>query len=362
MPKRQNETSLSRPEYCFEKELSGENPPSFSAFERLYALSLKLFTLRPWEFLEDSEPIVVRDSVGGELCYCSVMGALGEVYSVHAYVGPESFRLYRRIAEEQITDPGEFFASQRSVSLEFVPRSELERQDRELLAWLGHPKGKGLAAPVFRAMRPGFHPWFVTAEEAQTLEDCLRATLVVASAVSQQKRVKFWDKADVYPIVTLSSHDEPRIDLIKSLPPNESALASARLDEQKLRQLRERDYPLRGSIELDLLFTGQPIGKKNERKACASIALAVDGGSGLVYPPEITDSRVSPPDALASAFFGAVQVSRVLPSEVRVRTQEFKESLHPLLESLGVEVRATPKLRAADQARESLLQFLQGGL
>jgi len=33
------------------------------------------------------------------------------------------------------------------LSVEFVPRKELKRQDRELLAALGHPQGRGLASP-----------------------------------------------------------------------------------------------------------------------------------------------------------------------------------------------------------------------
>ena len=359
------ESSLAHPDHCFVKELPGENPPSFSALETLYELTGHFFGLHPWELLDDSQLILVRDSVSGELCYCSVMGALGQVYSMHAYIGPESYRLYHKIAAEKLTDPGEFFAMQRSVYVEFVPRKELERQDRELLVWLGHPQGKGVRAPIFRSIRPGFHPWFVNAEEAQTLAECLRAVVVICSAVAGGKRAKFWDREEVYPMVSHVEGGENgyRIEQVKANVPGESPAVPALVDEQTMQKLRTQDYPIRGAMELDLVLTGAPIGKKNERKACACIALAADAASGIVYPPDLTASGgAAAADSLAKAFFNAVQMNRALPREVRVRNERSRKSLAPLLESFGVEIRVSPKLRAVDEARSHLLQFLGGGL
>jgi hypothetical protein len=53
---------------------------------------------------------VVRDRVSGELCYCSVMGALGEVLSLHAYIGTEGLRQFRKMEAEEVADPGVFFS------------------------------------------------------------------------------------------------------------------------------------------------------------------------------------------------------------------------------------------------------------
>ena len=75
---------------------------------------------------------------------------------MHAYIGAEGFHQFRKIEAEEIADPGEFFASTHCVYVEFVPRAELQRQDRELLAKLGHPQGRGLASPIFRTIAPAF--------------------------------------------------------------------------------------------------------------------------------------------------------------------------------------------------------------
>src|SRR5258708_18481025 len=84
MARRRVETSLEPPDHCFAKELAGEALPSFSSLRALYDLATELFRLRPWEILGESELILVRAGAGGEMCYCSVMGAAGERHSLPA--------------------------------------------------------------------------------------------------------------------------------------------------------------------------------------------------------------------------------------------------------------------------------------
>ena len=295
MPKKGTASAPAPPDRCFVKELAGEIPPSFPAMERLYRLSSDLYGLRPWRILDEDNLIVVRDSVTGELCYCSVMGALGEVLSMHAYLGTEGLRQFRKMEAEEIADPGEFLASTHCVYVDFVPRTELLRQDREVLAALGHPQGRSLASPIFRTMRPGFLPWFVTEEEAQTLAECIRAVIVVCAAVTSQESMKFWKWADTYPLVTRAEGVEPRyhVEMFHSILPPEPPVTPVRLAEETLLAVRGQDYAVRGVMELDITYSGTAIGNKGERNSCASIAIAVDAESGMVLAPEVTDSSVA---------------------------------------------------------------------
>jgi len=111
MSKRLAKSVSPTPDHFFEKQLSGETPPSFSTLENLYELAGELCALRPWHVLDESELVLTRDPSTGEICYCSVIGALGEVLAMHAYIGSESYRLFRDIAAGEITHPGEFFAA-----------------------------------------------------------------------------------------------------------------------------------------------------------------------------------------------------------------------------------------------------------
>lgn len=351
------------PTHCFAKELSGENPPSFQAMQRLYELATELFALRPWEMLEDDQLILTRDGDQGDFRYCFVMGALGEVYAMHAYMGSESYRYYRRIQAGEQIQSGEFLAALHSVYVEFVPRSELERQDRDLLVWLEHPRAKGIANPIFRASRRGFHPWFVTAEEAGILTECVRATIVVCHAVRRGEGKRFWSRENVFPMVLPEdcAGSQQRIELAKAPMPDEQPLPPARVDKAKLSRVRGQDLPLRGVMELDYIPTGAPIGRSNERKACACFSLAVDAGTGLVYAPHTSDSSETAGDSLAQVFVDAVQATHVLPKEVRLRSARLRNCVASLIESMGTTVSISPKLPALDEAREHLLAFMRGG-
>src|SRR5215471_18445349 len=143
-----------------------------------------LYALRPWYLMDESKLILVPDLATGETCHCSVMGALGEIVSVYAYIGTEGYRLFRKMAAGKISGPGELYASQKSVFVEFVGRTVLELPDRKLLAALGHTPRKGQVSPIFRSVRPGFYPWFVTEGEAETLAECMRAVTLISSALS----------------------------------------------------------------------------------------------------------------------------------------------------------------------------------
>jgi hypothetical protein len=212
-------------------------------------------------------------------------------------------------------------------------------------------------------MRPGFLPWFVTEEEARTLAECIRAVIVVCAAVANQESVKFWELADTYPMVTRVEGAEPRyhVEMFHSILPPEPPVAPARLAEETLLAVRAQDYSVRGVMELDITYSGASIGKKGERNACASIAIAVDAESGMVLASEVTDSSVAAGDTLANVFLKAIQASRTLPREVRVRSKRSKECLAPLMDSFGVTIRVASKLRASDEARSHLLGFLGGG-
>src|SRR4029077_14866519 len=83
------------PRYFFERQLAGEQPLSFETAEELYRLAMNLLEVQPWEILDDQEFILMQETESGEICYCSVLGGLGMVFSIHVYVGADSYRFMR---------------------------------------------------------------------------------------------------------------------------------------------------------------------------------------------------------------------------------------------------------------------------
>ena len=201
--------SAQKPRRFFENQLQGEESLSFQTAERLCGLAAEFLVLHPWEFLGDQDLVLMEDPQSRQTCHCSIMGALGDVFSLHVYVGAESYRVFRKIASGKPITAGDFFASQAAVSVEFVRASELSAPDREVLRWLDYPMRRGGLVPIFRAFRPGYHPWYVTESEGELLARCMQAVIVFCRTMSARDGT-FWDQVDVYPL--LVSIDEVQTD------------------------------------------------------------------------------------------------------------------------------------------------------
>jgi hypothetical protein len=361
MPRPLAHAAITIPDQFFTNELVGETPPSYSTMQRLYDLALELIPLQPWHVLDESELVLTRDSATGEICYCSVMGALGEALMVQAYIGAEGYRLFRRVAAGEVAAAGEFYEAQHSVYLEFVLTEELDARDRKLLRALDHPRAaKG--APVFRACRPGYFPWYVTEQEARMLEECLRAVIAACHAVTRQAGKTLWERPYTYPMVSRLDDKEAgyRIELVEATLPKEPPLEKMQLGPQELRRLHKQDYAIRGVLEVDQFSSGAQVGNKNERKGCVRVAMAVDGETGLVFPPEMAAPGDSIANALGRAILRASEVSRAFPREVRVSQRRYKDCLDPISEVCGFPINVVRSLPALAQARESILHMMSG--
>jgi hypothetical protein len=353
---------VSKPARFFEKELVGEEPPSFATMQTLYNLARELFGRHPWDLLTEDELVLVEGAASQELCFCSVLGALGQVRALHVYIGPEGYRFFQRLQSGEKMTVGEFFAAQRSVYVEFVRLSELTAVDRGLLKVMGHLLKRGTLAPIFRSNRPGHHPWYVTEGEARMLAECQRALIAICDIRKAKPALDFWEKESVYPMMSRRAEEgneaKYEIHLVDApsfpLPmPN-----FATLDEARIHRIRDSGYPFQGVLEVDHFYGTGMIGEKNQRKSCLRMGLAIDAQSGFAYPPEVSSPEPSTGDVLMRVTLRAIESACALPREVHVRGGEFKLLLEPFAQALGFSVRAMKSLPALDFAKCQLLEMM----
>jgi len=354
--------SVSKPTRFFEKELVGEEPPSFATMQTLYNLATELLGRHPWDLFTEDELVLVEGAAAQELCFCSVMGVLGEVRALVVYIGPEGYHFFKRLQSGETVTVGEFFAAQRSVSVEFARLGELTTADRGLLKVMGHPLKRGTLAPIFRSIRPGYHPWYVTEGEARMLAECQRAVIAICDIRKAKPTLDFWEKESVYPLLSRRAKDgsegeyETRLVDAPSFSPPVPDFAT--LDEARIHRIRDCRYPFQGVLEVDHIYGAGIIGEKNQRKACTRVALAIDAQSGFAYPPEVSLPDSSTGDLLTRVILQAIETACALPREVHVRGGECKVLLEPLAQALGFSVRVMKSLPALDYAKRHLLEFL----
>jgi hypothetical protein len=349
-------------EHFFQKELAGEEPPAFATMQMLYQLATDLFARHPWNLVSEDELVLVEEAASREFCFCSVMGSLGQVRALHVYLGPEGYRFFKKLQSGETLTVGEFFAAQRSVYVEFVRLGELTAPDRKFLEAMGHLLKRGTLAPIFRAIRPGYHPWYVTEGEARILAECQWALITICDLLQANPDLYYWDKENVYPM--LSRQGEKGNEEGYRMRPVEAPSLPApmpnlpTLDEARVQRIRDCRYPSKGVLEADHFYGVGMIGEKNQRKACVRLGLAIDAKSGLAYPPEVSLPTSSMGDILTRVVLQAVESASALPQEVHVRDSEFKVLLDPLAQALGFSVRVIKSLPAPDFAKNQLLKMM----
>jgi hypothetical protein len=346
-----------RPRF-FERQLSGEETLTYETAEKLFALAEEAYVQRPWERLADTELVLVKQPGSGEMCYCSVMGALGQAYAINAYLGPESYRLFKRISGGEPVTTGEFFASQNSVSVEFLPSGKLTPPDKALARAFGHPLTRGLAAPQFRAIRRRYHPWYVTESEARVLALCIDSVLAFCEHQEEIRGKRYWMHEDVYPEVVW--YKQSRFKVNDVLVPDVACPepVPGELDGQSLTGLKKQDYPIRGTVEMDHFYTGAPLGKKEERKACLRAGLVIDAETMFLYSAEVAGPSESEAQIVSRVLIKAIECAKFVPARVLVRDESLRVLLSALEARLGFEVKVQKRLPALETAKQDLLRRL----
>jgi hypothetical protein len=342
---------------AFEKELQGEEPPSLDTARDLCQAADRFYRRRLWDRLREDQLVFLRRGGADEPLFCGLTGALGEVFSLTAYLGAESYEFFQKLHHGAIHSVGEFYSEQRSIGVYFVARSELTRPDREFLRAAGHGTGKGERVPQFRAIRPGYHAWYVTEAEARILVECLTAMTWFSDFLSAGSGEDYWEQHGTFPLLTPAG-DGYAVSRTKAPEGTVELPALPAVDRKRVQSILGRRLPRRGILQVDHFYGGGMIGKKDERKFCIRLALAIDGETAFAYPPQVADPQAALGDLLSNVVLDAIEAGGALPRQVQVRDSRYRILLKPLADCLSIEVVTVPGLPALDFAKGELLRMM----
>lgn len=343
----------------FEKELAGDAAPSFATLRELYLATLAFFALEPWKTLSDSELIAVQDPVSSQRGFCCIMGALGEIFSLHVFLGTEGFRVFDAIQSRDPNVTEWMYGSAGSLTAEMVPRAELKPQDRELLRALDHPMKPGQLVPIFRAQRKGYLPWCVTEADAKLLTFCVKAATEMVLHLMPHADRKYWSRRKYLPLIAPTKNDGAfAIEMIPAPDLSKMVLEMPVWDAGRVNAIRAAAFPTQGVLEVDHFYTAASVGVKDQRKSCVGMALVVDAHSAAVLKPDISKPGASASSAMVEVLLGAIESTQTLPKEVHVRDRHKKTEMEPLAKALGFALKAASSMPAFDFAKQQLSQML----
>jgi hypothetical protein len=334
--------------------------PELSQWSRLYQAAIQIKEMAPWEWMSETDVFGVQDPGSDEMGFVSVMGSLGQHYSVAVYLGPSGLYSFWNFQELEPNASDEDFMAMTHLQASFENRNELTQKDRDLIKKLGLKFRGRQAWPMFRSYRPGYFPWYLEPHEARLLTHALEQTLNVAPRFKEDpdllapgSNTDYLLRAPQEKEDALAWEDQ----VVNVLPPEPASIPIA-MDVPTLKALMAAPMS-RVCLEMDLFLMPIRIGERGERPQFAYMLLVVESESGMVLGSEMLG-----PDPTLNEMYGALPLNVVhllaqigiVPQEIKVRSPMLFQLLQTLTADLKFHLTPSHHLPMLDQAREFITQ------
>lgn len=341
-----------------------EAPPTPDEWRRLYAAAARVKSLAPWDWMEEMDVFGVQSPETGEMGFVSVMGLLGEHFAVAVYLGAKGLHGFLDLEADHLeASPYSLFEIPQ-LQASFEDRDALEKEDREVIKSLGLKFRGGSAWPMFRSIRPGFHPWFVEGWEARLLTCAIEQTLDVAPRFQEDPDLLDTPAGEF--LVRIPVKAEVGVgweDRVVAVPSPERAPVEAVVDDltrKRLEGLPRGDQKL----EMDVFMLPEACQEGKGRPFFPYCLMVVDSRSGMILFHDMVPPLPSLEDmwhAVPIKIADCLAKIGVIPAEVRVCSAEVFDLLKPLSGVFGFKLKRVKGLKALGAAREILTDFMMAG-
>ena len=334
------------------------NSPSMDDWKKLYDLMAQVEKLAPWEWMEEDEIFGFQMPGTGELGFVSVMGTLGEHFSIAIYQGVKGLDGFWQMEELGDIMTPETLLQVPQLQASFENREEITAEDREIIKKLGLKFRGAKAWPQFRSFRPGCFPWYIEKAEAEMLINGLEQLLEVAPRYEENfdlltptdddndylvrvQKDGIWEDTTLH----VEFHEGPTL----NLKMNRSALAHLK-----------KMMPGNAIIEVDLFMVSNPIqDKRKERPYFPYMLMVCDHDSGMILSTDLLTPLPTLEAMWESVPAKTVEVlaRSMAPKEIMVSNDFLKSLLEYVGEELGCKVKKSARLAAIDSARREFDRF-----
>lgn len=321
--------------------------------------------LAPWNWLYDSDIFAVQDPDTGELGYCCIMGAAGEVFALGIYLGDEGWQSYLNLANSGDAGPNEganVALRQRLVKVEFVDREEMDKPELDHLKALGlkyRGRNQWVKAEDFL---PGYLPQLISVEQARFATNILREAATTASRLKDDSKLskrigkELLVRTPAAKSSPLTWTDDWRefpepIETDNALPVNVFA-ANALKKELK---------SVNGALLISLQYMPAPIADGKSRPYFPLSVVFINNSDGMILGFEL----FSPNDlreTFEEKFYQHLRRLKVIPKQIAVDSDFGAAMLHPFCEALGIELFYAPDIPHFEEVRDIMMMSLRGGM
>ena len=332
--------------------------PTMEQWNKLYEVAGLINKIAPWEHLWDSDLITIMLPGREEPVYCSVMGMLGECYAIGVFPGYQALGSLNRMRERDEDEP--YFISgleQMCLMCHFGDREEVTPKDREVYKALGL-KFRGRNQWVyFRAMEPGFHPWFIDMEQADLLIQVLQ-NLVMAYKHLMSGELKVDFEGGESFLRFYSPEKELWLNTAAKVPSAPVDEAHLVIEDELLIARLKSQKKNNQILEYDLVYLPMPIQEhKEDRPYLPRLLMLADKKSGLPFGQNVMDAREGVENAVIDMLVKHIgKYGR--PSAIYIRDERMERYVEDICHKLEIKLLQGKGMPVMNGLLEDMLGFM----
>ena len=333
--------------------------PTTKEWKSLYEAARMLKELAPWQWMEDSQVFGVENPETGEIGYCCIMGALGEVLGLLVYLGSEGLALYEGLQSGKITmEDDDLFAGQKCLAITFDDREMLDNKDFAVIKSLGLKFRGRQSWPCFRSHLPGFLPWYLTGTEAQFLELAIRRAMGMAERLREDPDALAPPEKNTYLVDFVAVEDGKPVCREKwhKPTPYESKPVSVSVDDLHLAKIKKGSRNVENALEVDFFYAPFVV-HEGERPFYSYVALYAVHNDQYVLNFCLASHNEFETKFLEN-LLALLDKIKILPKAIMVRKEAVYEFFKPIAGGLGITLKKVKRLPAIENARDSLMSCM----
>ncbi|HAI86101.1 MAG TPA: hypothetical protein DCL63_03825 [Firmicutes bacterium] len=337
--------------------------PSLEVWRKLHEAADGFKAIEAWTWMSDASIFGVRDPVTGTVAYCSVIGELGELLGLVAYLGAVGLRAL----DETLSSNGDYSdinlgKDMKCLMATFQSRRDLDKPDLETIRQLGLSFRGKQNWPVFRSYEPGFLPWYLTEDQAIFLTLILQQAAEVCLRAKDDPDLLATCHEGLYLVRVAETCGEGIVWKDQLMPreqlPEGDLVPPIQVDELRVVKVRNAARATSAVWDADVFYAPACIGENGKsRPYFPFMCLWVDRDSELILGME-TAEHDGYGQAFVDKLIDVVQQMKMRPREIRVKRDIAYRLYEDIAAKLGIPIRQVPKLSVIEGIQKELAGFL----
>jgi len=335
--------------------------PTKEQWAELFAVADTLKKMAPWEHLWSSDVITLMLPGREDPVYCTIAGRGGECFGIGVYPDNLAFREFIRILDTDESEPP-FFTNldQQCLLCNFGDREDVTPKDREAYQMLGL-KFRGQNQWVyFRAVDPGFAPWYIDSEQAELLIKALQNLIPVCEQYAAGQLEADFDSGDTI-VRYYSAKDKAWLNTVKELPPISINIAYLQVTDEILIARLKKQKRNKAELEFDSIYFPAPVcEQEGGRPYLPKLIMLADKDSGIVL-----DQHMLAPDEDIEEVIISMINDYVMefgrPAAIYARDERVGRFLEDLCQKANINLYQGKGMPAINALLLDLVKHLSGG-